>query len=343
MDKRVIFAVAGSGKTSHIINSIEIDSRVLLITYTDNNLANLKSRVIKKFGKIPSGVKIYSYFTFLYKFCVKPILGLENKAKGINWDVPPAFTLRLARTNPKFYIDRHKRLYHNRIAKYLEFHGVIEEVIERLEKYFDLVCIDEVQDFGGHDFNLLCSLASARTDILMVGDYFQHTFDTSRDGNVNANLHKDYQKYKGKFEAAGLVVDEELLSNSFRCSPTVCQFVSNDVGIVIGSNRTDNTPIEFVECKDKANHIFNCNDTIKLFYQSSNRYPGVTNNWGATKGQDCYNDVCVVLNPTTLKRFREGALPELPQQTKNKLYVAITRTKGSLYFVPENLYKEFRV
>ncbi len=89
MDKRVIFAVAGSGKTSHIINSIEIDSRVLLITYTDNNLANLKSRVIKKFGKIPSGVKIYSYFTFLYKFCVKPILGLENKEKGINWDVPP--------------------------------------------------------------------------------------------------------------------------------------------------------------------------------------------------------------------------------------------------------------
>ena len=69
MDKRVVFAVAGSGKTSSIIDRIDDGSRCLIITYTDNNLRNLKSRIIKKFGRVPKGVRIYSYFTFLYSFC----------------------------------------------------------------------------------------------------------------------------------------------------------------------------------------------------------------------------------------------------------------------------------
>ena len=66
MDKRVVFAVAGSGKTSSIIDSLKNDSRCLIVTYTDNNTQHLKSRVIRKFGNIPDGIRIYSYFIFLF-------------------------------------------------------------------------------------------------------------------------------------------------------------------------------------------------------------------------------------------------------------------------------------
>ena len=343
MDKRVVFAVAGSGKTSHIINSLNVYSRTLILTYTAKNLANLKLRVLKKFGEIPNGIKIYSYFQFLYSFCVRPLLGHQLKTKGINWQVPPTFTMRLKRDNIKFYIDTHNRLYSNRIAKLLEQGDVISEVVERLEKYFDNVYIDEVQDFGGHDFNFLTQIAVANVNQLLVGDFYQHTFDTSRDGNVNQALHADFNKYKTRFLKAGFIVDEKLLSNSYRCSGNVCDFVTQSLLIDIYSHRKDATNVEFIDCEIHAEKLFECPQTVKLFYQSSNKYQGFTENWGATKGEDCYYDVCVVLNPNTLKHFNNGNLPELADQTKNKLYVACTRAKNNLYFVPEKLFKQYKI
>lgn len=41
MDKRIVLAVAGSGKSSSIIDQIEEDSRALIITYTENNAEQL--------------------------------------------------------------------------------------------------------------------------------------------------------------------------------------------------------------------------------------------------------------------------------------------------------------
>lgn len=343
MDKRVVFAVAGSGKTSHIINSLNVDSRALILTYTEKNLANIKQRVLKKFGKIPSGIKIYSYFQFLYSFCVRPLLGHKLKTKGINWQVPPAFTMKIKRDNLNFYIDANKRLYSNRISKLLEQADVIGEVVERIEKYFDDIYIDEVQDIGGHDFNFLTQISIANINHLFVGDFYQHTFDTSRDGVVNGSLHNDYIKYKSRFEKVGVVVDETLLSNSYRCSESVCKFITQSLLIDINSHRLDVTNVELVECETHAEELFECPGTVKLFYQSSNKYQGFTENWGATKGEDCYHDVCVVLNLNTLKHFNNGTLHELAAKTKNKLYVACTRAKNNLYFVPEKFYKKYLV
>ncbi len=342
MDKRVIFAVAGSGKTSHIIDKLTEDSKTLILTYTDNNLTNIKQRVLYKFGEIPKGIKIYSYFHFLYSFCMRPLLGYKIKTKGINWQTPPEFTQRLKRNNIKFYLDNHQRVYSNRIAKLLEQCTVTPEVIERIEKYFDNVCIDEVQDFGGHDFNLICKLVEANVNQLLVGDFYQHTFDTSRDGAVNKNLHNDFTKYKERFEQSGLVIDNCLLSHSHRCSPTTCEFITQSLAIEINSHRKDNTIIEFVECQQRADDIFNCSDIVKLFYQSSNKYKGFTANWGATKGENNYHDVCVILNATTLKHFNSKTLDKLAPQTKNKLYVACTRTRNSLFFIAESLISKYK-
>ena len=70
----------------------------------------------------------------LYKFCFKPFLGFDVFAKGIHWNVPPPFTLRLPRSNPQFYLDPNRRLYSNRIATFLDAKGVMKDVVSRLEK-----------------------------------------------------------------------------------------------------------------------------------------------------------------------------------------------------------------
>ena len=73
MDKRLILAVAGSGKTTELINKIDFNDRTIIITYTENNYNNIKNKIIKKYKEVPKNVRIYTYFSFLYKFCFAPL------------------------------------------------------------------------------------------------------------------------------------------------------------------------------------------------------------------------------------------------------------------------------
>lgn len=344
MDKRVVFAVAGSGKTSSIIDSLTADSRCLIVTYTENNTRHLKNRVIEKFGEIPVGIRVYSYFTFLYSFCFRPLCGYELKTKGINFNFPlPQYAQRSKKSAIDHYIDKSGRLYANRIAKLLIEFDVIPDLIQRIEKFYDSVFIDEVQDFAANDFNLICALAVANVEMRLVGDFYQHTFDTSRDGNTQKSLHECFDKYCDKLKKSGFEIDLASLSNSYRCSPSVCDFVSENLGIKILSHREDEVVVEYVDNVGEVDSIFNDDSVVKLFYQKSDSYAGNTANWGNTKGLDHFQDVCVVLNPTTLKAFDNSNLGQLNPTTKNKLYVACTRAKGNLYFVSEKSLKKYKV
>lgn len=342
MAKRVIFAVAGSGKTTLIIDSLSLDKRALIVTYTENNYHHLRNKIICKFGCIPENITVQTYFTFLYSFCYKPFLHYKYRSKGINWDVPPAFTLRLGRTDRKFYLDQSLRLYNNRIAKLVEIDNVLEHVQKRLCKYYDQFFVDEVQDFGGHDFNLLKEVCKAKLDVCLVGDFYQHTFDTSRDGQTNVNLYKDFQKYQKHFLDVGLFVDKGSLSKSYRCPPDVCEFVRKTLGIEIESHKKKSSGVHFLNDEGKITEFFRNNDVVKLFFQEHYKYPCYSNNWGKAKGIDKYIDVCISLYPKALKGYEKSDFSELPASSKNKLYVACTRANRSLYFVNEaklNLFK----
>ncbi len=342
MDKKLILAVAGSGKTRLIVNSINESEKALIITYTVNNFVNLRNRIVSKFGYFPENVRLYTFFGFLHSFCFKPLLLRQVASLGINWETPPSFTQKLKRNDERFYLDSSRRLYHNRISKTLELFNVLDQVNLRLERYFDVLYFDEIQDLSGHDFNFLNSIVKAQLRFLLVGDFFQHTYDTSRDGNVNSTLHGDYTKYLSRFSAMGLTIDTKSLSLSYRCSPSVCNFVSNSLGIPIFSAKTDNSKVILLESKEDTESVFNSNSIVKLFYQSRSKYPCFSRNWGESKGMDCFENICVVLNSTTWKFFKDGLnsdLTKLNPRTKNKLYVACTRAKGDLFLIPENLVK----
>lgn len=90
---------------------------------------------------------------------------------------------------------------------------------------------------------------------------------------------------------------------------------------------------EFIANKAQIGAILMDNQIIKLHYQNGAKAGTCHKNWGETKGEDCYQDVCVMLNKKTASERAAGRLSELPQSTKNKLYVAITRAKGNVYLV----------
>lgn len=74
MDKRVVFAVAGSGKTTLLVELLREDSRALVLTHSVNNETHLRAGIIHRFGFLPNGIRVMTWFEFLHGFCCRPLL-----------------------------------------------------------------------------------------------------------------------------------------------------------------------------------------------------------------------------------------------------------------------------
>lgn len=334
-----MLAVAGSGKTTYLINRLDLKHRFLVVTYTDNNLAHLRRSIIEKFGYEPENITLLSFFQFLFRVCFRPFLKDSYKVDGMTWALPPDWTRY--KTGRIHYVSGSNLLYHNRISK-LCLESCADGIRERIEKFYDCFMIDEVQDLGGHDFNLIIAIVPRTIDSLFVGDFYQHTFETSLDGNVNCSLYNNFKKYKKSWESAGIVVDETTLSNSYRCSPTTCTFVQQQLGIAISSHREDVTDIKFVEDAEEAESLFHDDTMIKLFLQESTKYDCYATNWGASKGLDRFQNICIVLNKKTMISYKNGDLDSIASSTKNKLYVACTRARGNIYMIPHTFIDKYK-
>lgn len=81
---------------------------------------------------------------------------------------------------------------------------------------------------------------------------------------------------------------------------------------------------------------------MKLFYQESHKYGCYVFNWGASKGMDHFQDVCVVLSDRNWNFYLGGSVEALPAQTRNKLYVACSRARGNLYLVHDKHFRAFK-
>lgn len=336
MDKRVIFAVAGSGKTTYIVNQLSITKRSLIITYTKNNYKNIENKILKNFNGVwPKNITLMTYFEFLFRFCYKPFLGDRFRVKGISFIRNED---RWAKQNLyNYYFTKNNYIYSNRLALFLEKQNIMNDIKARLEKYFDEFIIDELQDIAGRDFNFLEKLMDAKINMLFVGDFFQHTFDTSRDGNVNKTLFNNKENYEKRFLKKGFCCDCNTLEESWRCSIAICEFIRKNLGIEIFSKRSenDNTNINLVTDKMMIKELLDDDSIVKLSYNNANKKGSCYKNWGDCKGEDKYEDICVILNKATMSKFKSGELRKLAQLTLNKLYVAITRAHGNCYFIED--------
>lgn len=129
---------------------------------------------------------------------------------------------------------------------------------------------------------------------------------------------------------------------SYRCSPTVCDFVTNELGIPMKSHRRDQVEIKLVDNETEAIELYNDNAIVKLFFSESRKYNCYALNWGASKGLDDFCDICIVLNDTALKAYNAGKLKELKAETLNKFYVACTRAKGNIYFISNKFISKYK-
>lgn len=190
--------------------------------------------------------------------------------------------------------------------------------------FYDQVCIDEFQDFRGHDFDFIISFAKRLNNVLLVGDYYQHS--VSGDNNsgkpfdkMNASEFVDYLK-KNKFE-----VDNTTLKNSRRCPREICDFVERKLDIKLGCDN-DNKGSIFWLNESNIHEVLKDDHIVKLTWNNARNFVFNAVNWSYSKG-DTYENICIILTGKVDELQSEKFdISVISQITRNKLYVAITRT-----------------
>lgn len=341
---RLTLAVAGARKTQSIVDassSGEPGTRRLVITYTLTGQAELERRLAKACSadQMPD---VIGWYGFLLRHLVKPYLPAlypGRRLRGLNFDGEPARGIYAS--GPERYLDDAGNVYKLHLSRLAV--DVTEKVdgatIDRVQRMYDEIYIDEVQDLTGCDLHVLDALMASSVDLHLVGDIRQSVFDTNaRDQNLKQYRGVDMRKWFAKQEKTR---DLEIVHSvdSWRCSQVVADLADSVFGPEFEFPATVSRQTEWsahagvfalseanVEAYVAAHRPRLLRDSIATARDSSLPFT----NFGKVKG---ITEEHVLIYPTApIRKFLLTGTALVPQ-TACKLYVAITRAKHSVAFV----------
>lgn len=227
MANHLTLAVAGSRKTQGIVEycaSMPKNRRGLVLTYTQTNQAELRSRLAKYAGDHP-GINVSGWYTFLLRDFAQPFLPFMfpcKRVRGFNFEGRPH---RTAKGYPRF-LDSDGAAYAcelGRLARAL-VDASRGALLRRLECIYDEILIDEVQDLSSHDWEVIDVLLGSSLEIRMVGDIRQSVLST----NPRSAKNKQYAyagaiKWFREREARGVLSIVES-NTTWRCHPKVAAY-----------------------------------------------------------------------------------------------------------------------
>lgn len=334
-----IIAAAGSRKTQHIIDCVLADPtrRVLVTTYTNDNLRQIVNRLSAGTGTLPQNVTVMGWFTFLLNECARPyqsfVLGKAGVMGGLN------FVGERRRYIPKnkpiqYYLDASKAVYRNQVAALAcqaneRSNGM---VIDRLAGMYDHIYIDEVQDMAGHDLELLALMMKSPVALTIVGDPRQATFVTN---NTNKN-----KKYKGSgivkwlSERTELCVIENRVE-SYRCNQAICDFADGlypELPRTISKNTevTGHDGIFDINKSEVRAYVEEYAPVVLRWDKRADTYDLEAMNIGAAKGST-FDRVLIIPTTPMVRYYQTRDFSQAGDRAK--LYVAVTRAKRSATFV----------
>ena len=366
MDKRVILAVAGSGKTYYLCNNLDPEKKNLVLAFTHENVGNLLSELVKAYGKVPELTSVMTFDAFMYRLLLKPyeysipiFFDCEFVSKGITTINAPSISISRGKrnfSNPNYvskdclehYVTETGYYYCDRLAELIlqvkiGKEKLVSHACKKLNDFFDGIYIDEFQDYRKYDYDLLMKLTKYMNYILLVGDYYQHSVSgTNNSGRPFSNKKTiiSYNEFITTLEHQKFEIDNHSLSYSRRCSVEVCDFVRDRLGIEIYGNKERDGKIIIVKDIEEARKIIEDNGITKLVYQNATKCPYYAVNWSYSKG-DTMKSTCVILGSTTevLLDFKQKCNKIAPS-TLNKLYVALTRATGDVYIISSKIMKK---
>lgn len=352
MDKTVMLAVAGAGKTYYIANTIDSNKKNLILAFTHRNIYNIESEIISRFGAIPDLTTVMTFDAFKYRYVFLPYeptiidrFSLPDFiSRGLTPKSPPSKTIKRGNSyipNPRYrkkdnieHYTHNSQYYISTLSELIMYSkkSLIKRIAKNLDSFFDCIYIDEFQDYREYDYEMIIALTKHLNSVLFVGDYYQHSVIADKNSGKPFSK-KTYAEYIALIKDAGLSVDETTLSKTRRCPQNICSFIQDKLQVKIEAKNHHTGEVILV--KEKIHDILNDDSIIKLVHENSSKYSFRAINWSYSKG-DTYENICVILTEKfegifdsnfSLKSASDS------QITNNKLYVAMTRTKGNLYII----------
>lgn len=333
-----IMAAAGSRKTEGLIAAALNDPtrRVLITTYTTENLRQIERRIQDRVGVIPPHVRLAGWFSFLLSDGIRPyqhaVLGEIGTVRGLNFEGERnRYTPRGTR---HYYLDGNNDVYRGGLS---DFACAADEtsggrVIRRLEAIFDDVYIDEVQDLVGYDLEFLDLLFQSAIGITVVGDPRQHTLATNR-GPKN-------KKYRGAglsawFDERFIYCTHRVDNDSYRCNQAICDFASGlfpefDPLRAVAGVKTGHDGIFEIQRTEVLEYFATYRPMVLRDRKTTETLGLPAMNIGLAKGST-FDRVLIFPTKPVLKYLRHRDPTRL--KAPERLYVAVTRARYSVAFV----------
>lgn len=338
-------AVAGSGKTQSIVDACvaaEPAERILVLTYTAANQQELKDRLATSAGD-RHNIDVRGWFSFLINDFARPYLPYAydgERVRGFDFKSEP----QQGTSNDQWrrYFNKHgeaRRVHLSQLA-----HRVNDvasgKPVARLERIYDRIFIDEVQDLCGWDLEILRLLMASSVPLEMVGDVRQAILLTN--GREPKNKKYQYMKIWDWFRAESKARRLEIaqMNESRRCRPEIVALADSlfrdDLGfdstVSLNKTATPHDGIFLVRSQDVDAYVGAHRPLFLRRVASSgksfNHFDPM--NIGVSKGLGAEN---VLIFPTAeqIKLLQHGTPLEL--QRAAYLYVAITRARQSVAFI----------
>lgn len=342
MNKAVI-ASAGSGKTTNLVSEAGNlkDARVLVTTYTNENVATIRACFQEQFGLVPAHVTVASWYSVLLAHGVRPYQNLVSArplpSSTMLVETMPEWVQRTRKADvDRYYFTPRGDIYLDRTSDFVcladEKTGGL--VIDRLEGIFTHIFVDEVQDLAGYDLELLEKLLRSKIEVMMVGDPRQGTYATNRSRKNKAVARAGIVDWIVAKEKAGLLRIEERV-DSWRSNQTICDF-ADALYPHLPKTRSLNTHVTghdgifhveaHLACDYHQQHA-----PVVLRYDKRAKTLGLPAvNIGIVKGKTF--DRVLIFPTAPMRAYLESKNPEEAGDL-SKFYVAVTRARYSVAFV----------
>jgi DNA helicase-2/ATP-dependent DNA helicase PcrA len=337
----VIISAAGGGKTTRIVNNALACSaeRSLLLTYTDNNIGELKKRFYELNTSIPGHVEVWSWYTFLLREMARPYQKtlFNGRIAGIFWVEGRSETFADATKIDQYYFHNSKRIYSDKLARFVcECDKAAGgAVIKRLEQRFDRLYIDELQDMAGWDIELIELLLKSKINVMLVGDHRQATFRTNNaaknSGYGGVKIIKKLREWD-KAKLCGLTYEVE----TYRCNQQIADiadgfFPQEPKTKSLNKKATGHDGVFVISISDVAQYVEKYQpQVLRLDVKTDcHGYPAL--NFGESKGLT-FERVLIFPHKLGQKWLSSGELTHV-EKSAAKLYVGVSRARYSVAFV----------
>lgn len=317
-----------------------VGKNVLITTYTNENLDQIRSYFLERCGLVPEHVTVLSWFTFLLQHGVRPYqnqVTSRPRIPSIAFGTLPTEAQFTRREDvERFFFDTNGNVFSERTAELAcacdaNSNG---KVVERLSQIYDHIFIDEMQDLAGFDLEFLKRLFMSEIGVTAVGDPRQGTFSTNR-GKKNAKFRKSgIAEWISQQREADLISVTER-NECYRCNQAICDF-ADALFLNLPATRSLNKTITghdgifTISKKQVLSYVAEHKPIVLRWDKRSDTMGLQAINIGVSKGRT-YDRVLIFPTKPMVRYLSTKKIEDAGDLSK--FYVAVTRARFSVSFV----------